>query len=93
MKQKAFFIIFKGLPVVKICLRPESAPLKYCFIALPGCINIKNFLQHCTAFDTSMKKIYSLCLLNMFCKLMKNGRSNVRLTAKGFVDNIQNTEM
>ena len=47
----------------------------------------------CIAFDTSMKKIYSLCLLNMFCKLIKNGRSNVRLTAKGFVDNIQNTEM
>ena len=28
MKQKAFFIIFKGLPVVKNCLIPESAPLK-----------------------------------------------------------------
>ena len=27
MKQKAFFMIFKGLPVVKNCLRPESATL------------------------------------------------------------------
>ena len=28
MKQKAFFIIFKGLSVAKNYLRPESAPLK-----------------------------------------------------------------
>ena len=27
MKQKAFFIIFKGLSVAKNCLRPESVPL------------------------------------------------------------------
>ena len=27
MKQKAFFINFKGLSVAKNCLRPESAPL------------------------------------------------------------------
>ena len=27
MKQRAFFIIFKGLSVAKNCLRPESAPL------------------------------------------------------------------
>ena len=27
MKQKAFFIIFKGLPAAKNCLRPESPPL------------------------------------------------------------------
>ena len=27
VKQKAFFIIFKGLSVAKNCLRPESAPL------------------------------------------------------------------
>ena len=27
MKQKAFFIIFKGLLVAKNCLRPESASL------------------------------------------------------------------
>ena len=27
LKQKAFFIIFKGLSVSKNCLRPESAPL------------------------------------------------------------------
>ena len=29
-KQKAFFIIFKGISVAKTCLRPESAPL-ICF--------------------------------------------------------------
>ena len=28
VKQKAFFIIFKGLSVAKNCLRPEGAPLK-----------------------------------------------------------------
>ena len=28
LKQKAFFIIFKGLSVAKDCVRPESAPLK-----------------------------------------------------------------
>ena len=28
VKQKAFFIIFKGLSVGKNCLRPESAPAK-----------------------------------------------------------------
>ena len=28
VKQKSFFIIFKGLSVAKNCLRPESAPLK-----------------------------------------------------------------
>ena len=28
VKQKAFFIIFKGLSVVKNCLRPDSALLK-----------------------------------------------------------------
>ena len=28
MKQKAVFIIFKGLSVVKNCLRPESTTLK-----------------------------------------------------------------
>ena len=28
MKQKTFFIIFKGLSVAKNCLRPESEPLK-----------------------------------------------------------------
>ena len=28
VKQKAFFITFKGLPVAKNCLRPESAPLR-----------------------------------------------------------------
>ena len=28
VKQKAFFIIFKGLSVAKNRLRPESAPLK-----------------------------------------------------------------
>ena len=27
VKQKAFFIIFKGLSIAKNCLRPESAPL------------------------------------------------------------------
>ena len=27
LKQKAFFIIFKGLSIAKNCLRPESAPL------------------------------------------------------------------
>ena len=27
MKQKSFFIIFKGVSNVKNCLRPESAPL------------------------------------------------------------------
>ena len=27
VKLKAFFIIFKGLSVAKICLRPENAPL------------------------------------------------------------------
>ena len=27
LKQKAFFLIFKGLLVAKKCLRPESAPL------------------------------------------------------------------
>ena len=27
MKQKTFYIIFKGLSVAKNCLRPESAPL------------------------------------------------------------------
>ena len=27
MKQKAFFIIFKGLSVSKNCLKPENAPL------------------------------------------------------------------
>ena len=27
VKQKAFFIILKGLPAAKNCLRPESAPL------------------------------------------------------------------
>ena len=29
MKQKAFFIIFKGLSVAKNCLRPESGSLNY----------------------------------------------------------------
>ena len=28
VKQKAFFIIFKGLSVAKNCLRPVRAPLK-----------------------------------------------------------------
>ena len=28
MKQKAFFIIFKGLSHIKNCLRPQSAPLR-----------------------------------------------------------------
>ena len=28
MKQKTFFMIFKGLSVAKNCLRPESEPLK-----------------------------------------------------------------
>ena len=28
VKQKAFFINFKGLPVAKNCLRPECAPLR-----------------------------------------------------------------
>ena len=28
VKLKAFFFIFKGLLVVKNCLRPESAPLR-----------------------------------------------------------------
>ena len=28
VKQKAFFIIFKGLSVTKNCLSPESTPLK-----------------------------------------------------------------
>ena len=28
MKQKAFFIIFKGLSVVRDCPKPESGPLK-----------------------------------------------------------------
>ena len=28
VKKKTFLIIFKGLPVAKNCLRPESAPLK-----------------------------------------------------------------
>ena len=27
VKEKAFFIIFKGLSVAKNCLRPESVPL------------------------------------------------------------------
>ena len=27
LKQKAFFIIFKGLSIAKNCLRPESVPL------------------------------------------------------------------
>ena len=27
-KEKAFFIIFKGLSVAKNCLRPETSPLK-----------------------------------------------------------------
>ena len=27
VKEKTFFIIFKGLSVAKNCLRPESAPL------------------------------------------------------------------
>ena len=30
VKQKAFFIIFKGLLLAKNCLRPESAPLNKC---------------------------------------------------------------
>ena len=29
VKQKAFFIIFKGISLTKNCLWPESAPLKY----------------------------------------------------------------
>ena len=29
VKQKTFFIIFKGLSVAKNCLRPESAPLTF----------------------------------------------------------------
>ena len=28
VKQKAFFIIFKGLSIAKNCLRPENAPLR-----------------------------------------------------------------
>ena len=28
MKEKTFFIIFKGLSVVRNCVRPESEPLK-----------------------------------------------------------------
>ena len=31
VKQKVFFIIFKGLSVAKNCLRPESAPLRPIF--------------------------------------------------------------
>ena len=27
VKQKTFFVIFKGLSVAKYCLRPESVPL------------------------------------------------------------------
>ena len=34
VKQKAFFIIFKGLSVIKFRLRPESASLKF-FKAVP----------------------------------------------------------
>ena len=32
MKEKAFFIIFKGLSIAKNCLRRESAPLRIFFI-------------------------------------------------------------
>ena len=43
VKQKAFFIIFKGLSIAKKCLRPERVPLKkteFKFLSLQVYLNI-----------------------------------------------------
>ena len=34
MKQKAYFIIFKGFSVARNCVRPDSAPLSYRSVTL-----------------------------------------------------------
>ena len=52
MKQKAFFIIFKGLSIAKNCLRPDSAPLT----KMLGHLNLTIFVivqvkLHCHIFQ------------------------------------------
>ena len=44
VKQKAFFITLKGLPVGKNCIRPESGPLKGKGVELSGLLNESSYL-------------------------------------------------
>ena len=49
MKQKVFFINFKGLLVAKNCLRPKNAPLNVWLsteYTSEYCQNFKNFVQN-----------------------------------------------
>ena len=45
VKWKAFFIIFKGLSIVKNCLRPESAPLNTIAILILN-VSIDSYISH-----------------------------------------------
>ena len=60
MKQKAFFIIFKGLPVVKNCLIPECAPLKSVSGTGAFPVHIAKFLRKPT-----LRNIYERLLLQV----------------------------
>ena len=46
VKQKVFFITFKGLSVAKNCLRPESAPLRPIFKKKTKKKNSETFKPH-----------------------------------------------
>ena len=51
MKQKAFFIILKGLSVAKNCIRPEISPLRL-------------FLTNDISFPTLTPQTAIFCLIN-----------------------------
>ena len=55
VKQKAFFIIFKGLSVVKNCLRPENALLNVYSILLCPISKLRTFPCLSSAYTTDSK--------------------------------------
>ena len=69
VKQKAFFIIFKGLSVAKSCLRTESAPL------MP--VNLDVSYPHKQKWTCFMKNSWALSVMNLFFNEFLNKDSSV----------------
>ena len=66
MKQKASFIIFKGLSVAKKCLRPESVPLLSLYVTplLTACyINTDSKINKASAFANCIYFIFKINIM------------------------------
>ena len=71
VKLKAFFIIFKGISVVKSCLRPESVPLMSTIIFANYNYCCKIIFSHFLLYEINATIFFNSVLI--FTPLKKNG--------------------